>query len=87
MFFIFIRNNEFCDISRHTRLLKVESFEGRDTLKANSLRQAVSKSYSFGGYPVSVMVAGENCTASSSSRQLIKQGITVYYSDNKNINI
>ncbi|XP_065338569.1 R3H domain-containing protein 1 isoform X3 [Cloeon dipterum] len=35
---------------RPSRLLKVESFESRDILRSNSMRQAVSKSYSFGGY-------------------------------------
>uniref|UniRef100_A0A0A9W225 cAMP-regulated phosphoprotein 21 n=2 Tax=Lygus hesperus TaxID=30085 RepID=A0A0A9W225_LYGHE len=32
------------------RLLKVESYEGSDTLRANSLRLSVSKSHSFNGY-------------------------------------
>ncbi|XP_067003283.2 cAMP-regulated phosphoprotein 21 isoform X2 [Anabrus simplex] len=53
---------------RPARLLKVESFEGRDTLKANSLRLSVSKSYSFGGYPVSVLARSD-----SSARLLTKQ--------------
>lgn len=35
---------------RPNRLLKVESYESKDTLRANSLRLSVSKSYSFGGY-------------------------------------
>lgn len=50
------QNFEFIHISitilcyRPNRLLKVESYESKDTLRANSLRQSVSKSYSFGGY-------------------------------------
>ncbi|XP_054279764.1 R3H domain-containing protein 1 isoform X2 [Macrosteles quadrilineatus] len=35
---------------RPSRLAKGESYECRDTLRANSLRSSVSKSYSFGGY-------------------------------------
>ncbi|PSN44220.1 hypothetical protein C0J52_19738 [Blattella germanica] len=61
---------------RPTRLLKVESFEGRDTLKANSLRLSVSKSYSFGGYPVTAVLSrGDSCTSthSAGARLLTKQ--------------
>ncbi|CAH1403794.1 unnamed protein product [Nezara viridula] len=43
-----------CDQSNHNqrngRLLKVESYESGDTLRANSLRLSVSKSHSFNGY-------------------------------------
>ncbi|XP_066908902.1 cAMP-regulated phosphoprotein 21 isoform X4 [Halyomorpha halys] len=35
---------------RNGRLLKVESYESGDTLRANSLRLSVSKSHSFNGY-------------------------------------
>ncbi|XP_073981672.1 R3H domain containing protein encore isoform X3 [Rhodnius prolixus] len=35
---------------RNPRLLKVESYESGETLKANSLRLSVSKSHSFSGY-------------------------------------
>jgi hypothetical protein len=67
------------------RLPKGESFECRDTLKANSLRLSVSKSYSFGGYPVAVLSRGDSCTSthSAGARLLTKQGmcsifVTVY---------
>ncbi|XP_063217626.1 cAMP-regulated phosphoprotein 21 isoform X2 [Bacillus rossius redtenbacheri] len=60
---------------RPSRLLKVESFEGREILKANSMRNAVAKSYSFGGYPVSVLSRGDSCTSthSAGARLLTKQ--------------
>nr|CAD7405100.1 unnamed protein product [Timema cristinae] len=63
------------NLVRPSRLFKVESFEGRDTLKANSMRQAVAKSYSFGGYPVSVLSRGDSCssTHSAGARLLTKQ--------------
>jgi len=58
------------------RLPKGESFECRDMLKANSLRLSVSKSYSFGGYPVAVLSRGDSCTSthSAGARLLTKQG-------------
>ncbi|KAK6620027.1 hypothetical protein RUM44_006427 [Polyplax serrata] len=56
------------------RISKVESFEGNDTLKANSLKGSVSKSYSFGGYPG--MTRGDS-VSSCSSRALIKQADSV----------
>ncbi|XP_021926470.1 R3H domain-containing protein 1 [Zootermopsis nevadensis] len=60
---------------RPVRLPKGESFECRDTLKANSLRLSVSKSYSFGGYPVAVLSRGDSCTSthSAGARLLTKQ--------------
>lgn len=63
------------------RLIKVESYEGRDTLRANSLRCAMSKSYSFGGYPVSVLTRGDSCasTHSAGPRLLTKQGIPMVF--------
>uniref|UniRef100_A0A1B6DE93 cAMP-regulated phosphoprotein 21 n=2 Tax=Clastoptera arizonana TaxID=38151 RepID=A0A1B6DE93_9HEMI len=35
---------------RKSRIIKVESYESKDALQANSLRQSILKSYSFGGY-------------------------------------
>ncbi|KAF4526086.1 hypothetical protein B566_EDAN007579 [Ephemera danica] len=64
---------------RPTRLLKVESFESREHLRANSLRQAVSKSYSFGGYSGGVaapsLARGDSLvsTHSAGARLLTKQ--------------
>lgn len=52
---------------RVTRLTKVESYESRDTLKANSLRSSFSKSYSFGGYD-------QNAQHAQNARALSKQG-------------
>ncbi|PNF43000.1 hypothetical protein B7P43_G09564 [Cryptotermes secundus] len=60
---------------RPMRLPKGESFECRDTLKANSLRNSVSKSYSFGGYPMAMLSRGDSCTSthSAGARLLTKQ--------------
>ena len=63
------------------RLPKGESFECRDMLKANSLRLSVSKSYSFGGYPVAVLSRGDSCTSthSAGARLLTKQGTCLVF--------
>lgn len=37
-------------LPRSGRLMKTESYESRDSIRSNSSRSAVSKSYSFGGY-------------------------------------
>lgn len=66
------------------RLPKGESFECRDTLKANSLRLSVSKSYSFGGYPVAMLSRGDSCTSthSAGARLLTKQGTYLFFTMN-----
>ncbi|XP_046681881.1 cAMP-regulated phosphoprotein 21 isoform X3 [Homalodisca vitripennis] len=51
--------------NRQSRLTKVESYESKDTLRANSLRGSISKSNSFGGY--------DQSSTNGSAKTLTKQ--------------
>ncbi|XP_039298409.1 cAMP-regulated phosphoprotein 21 [Nilaparvata lugens] len=66
------RQRTNCSERPSARLLKVESYESRDALRANSLRQTVSKSYSFGGYdqsqPTTRILTKTDSGSSMSSR-------------------
>ncbi|KAL1140419.1 hypothetical protein AAG570_000351, partial [Ranatra chinensis] len=57
---------------RNVRLLKVESYESSDTLRANSLRLSVSKSHSFNGYdpPQNARVLTKQDSGSSMSSRI-----------------
>lgn len=60
---------------RNPRLLKVESYESGDTLRANSLRLSVSKSHSFNGYePQQQMGQQVSQQQAPPTRVLTKQG-------------
>lgn len=62
-------------ISRQNRLLKGESFDGRDSFRGAVLRPSVSKSFSFGGYTKGMLTRGDSVTSThSAGARLMKQG-------------
>ncbi|TGZ57420.1 R3H domain-containing protein 1 [Temnothorax longispinosus] len=59
---------------RSNRLLKGESFDGRDSFRGAVLRPSVSKSFSFGGYTKSMLSRGDSVTSThSAGARLMKQ--------------
>lgn len=75
---IFVRArmyNVYVCIPRHNRLLKGESFDGRDSFRGAMLRPSVSKSFSFGGYTKGMLSRGDSVTSThSAGARLMKQG-------------
>lgn len=59
---------------RQNRLLKGESFDGRDSFRGGVLRPSVSKSFSFGGYTKGMLTRGDSVTSThSAGARLMKQ--------------
>ncbi|KAL0107091.1 hypothetical protein PUN28_015556 [Cardiocondyla obscurior] len=59
---------------RQNRLMKGESFDGRDSFRGGVLRPSVSKSYSFGGYTKGMLSRGDSVTSThSAGARLMKQ--------------
>ncbi|KAG7210327.1 hypothetical protein KM043_011865 [Ampulex compressa] len=59
---------------RQTRLIKGESFDGRESLRGPILRPSVSKSFSFGGYTRGMLSRGDSVTSThSAGARLMKQ--------------
>ncbi|XP_032669191.1 R3H domain-containing protein 1-like isoform X4 [Odontomachus brunneus] len=59
---------------RQNRLLKGESFDGRDSFRGAVLRPSVSKSFSFGGYTKGMLSRGDSVTSThSAGARLMKQ--------------
>ncbi|XP_077263442.1 uncharacterized protein LOC143898113 isoform X1 [Temnothorax americanus] len=59
---------------RPNRLLKGESFDGRDSFRGAVLRPSVSKSFSFGGYTKGMLSRGDSVTSThSAGARLMKQ--------------
>ncbi|XP_036150276.1 cAMP-regulated phosphoprotein 21-like, partial [Monomorium pharaonis] len=59
---------------RSNRLLKGESFDGRDSFRGAVLRPSVSKSFSFGGYTKGMLSRGDSVTSThSAGARLMKQ--------------
>ncbi|CAL7933211.1 unnamed protein product [Xylocopa violacea] len=59
---------------RQAKLLKGESFDGRESCRASVLRPSVSKSYSFGGYTRGMLSRGDSVTSThSAGARLMKQ--------------
>lgn len=68
-------------LSRQNRLLKGESFDGRDSYRGAVLRPSVSKSYSFGGYTKGMLSRGDSVTSThSAGARLMKQGSAAFAS-------
>lgn len=62
-------------IFRQNRLLKGESFDGRDSFRGGVMRPSVSKSFSFGGYTKGMLTRGDSVTSThSAGARLMKQG-------------
>ncbi|XP_048268242.1 R3H domain-containing protein 2 isoform X3 [Bombus terrestris] len=61
---------------RQTKLLKGESFDGRESCRGSVLRPSVSKSFSFGGYTRGMLSRGDSVTSThSAGARLMKQEI------------
>ncbi|KZC05805.1 R3H domain-containing protein 1 [Dufourea novaeangliae] len=59
---------------RQTKLLKGESFDGRESCRSGVLRPSVSKSFSFGGYTRGMLSRGDSVTSThSAGARLMKQ--------------
>lgn len=64
-----------CVCNRQTKLLKGESFDGRESCRGSVLRPSVSKSFSFGGYTRGMLSRGDSVTSThSAGARLMKQG-------------
>ncbi|XP_050593054.1 R3H domain-containing protein 1-like isoform X2 [Bombus affinis] len=63
-----------CVCNRQTKLLKGESFDGRESCRGSVLRPSVSKSFSFGGYTRGMLSRGDSVTSThSAGARLMKQ--------------
>lgn len=61
--------------NRQSKLLKGESFDGRESCRGSVLRPSVSKSFSFGGYTRGMLSRGDSVTSThSAGARLMKQG-------------
>ncbi|XP_076390941.1 uncharacterized protein LOC100881273 isoform X1 [Megachile rotundata] len=59
---------------RQTKLMKGESFDGRESCRGSILRPSVSKSFSFGGYTRGMLSRGDSVTSThSAGARLMKQ--------------
>ncbi|XP_076293139.1 uncharacterized protein LOC143215156 isoform X3 [Lasioglossum baleicum] len=59
---------------RQTKLMKGESFDGRESCRSGVLRPSVSKSFSFGGYTRGMLSRGDSVTSThSAGARLMKQ--------------